>query len=144
MYRLATLVAAFAVATTTVAAAAQAHSNRTAGPWYTPKELKALIAYSNASFANKQRILGGERPIALAVPTLTPKERAALDVFANASFAEKQRILAGKPPKSPSHGFQWRSAAAGGTFIAALVLVGAAVLVRRRTALARRPDPQLD
>jgi hypothetical protein len=30
------------------------------GPWYTPDELKVLIRYSNASFAEKQRILAGE------------------------------------------------------------------------------------
>jgi hypothetical protein len=30
-----------------------------AGPWYTPQELKALIAYSNASFAQKKAILAG-------------------------------------------------------------------------------------
>jgi hypothetical protein len=28
-----------------------------AGPWYGPDELKALIRYSNASFAERQRIL---------------------------------------------------------------------------------------
>ena len=30
------------------------------GPWYTPAELRALIRYSKASFAEKQRILAGE------------------------------------------------------------------------------------
>jgi hypothetical protein len=30
-----------------------------AGPWYTGKELKALITFSNASFSEKQRILAG-------------------------------------------------------------------------------------
>jgi hypothetical protein len=30
-----------------------------AGPRYTPKELQALIAYSNASFAEKQALLAG-------------------------------------------------------------------------------------
>lgn len=30
-----------------------------AGPWYTPAERQALIAYSNASFAEKQAILAG-------------------------------------------------------------------------------------
>jgi TolB protein len=32
---------------------------RPAGPWYTPKELGALEAYSNASFEQKQAILAG-------------------------------------------------------------------------------------
>ena len=32
---------------------------RLAGPWYTPKELKALIAYSNASFTEKKKLLAG-------------------------------------------------------------------------------------
>jgi hypothetical protein len=34
-----------------------------AGPWYTPEELKALIRYSNASFAEKQRILAGDTTV---------------------------------------------------------------------------------
>ena len=34
-----------------------------AGPWYTPAELKALIRYSNASFAEKQRILAGDASV---------------------------------------------------------------------------------
>jgi hypothetical protein len=30
-----------------------------AGPWYTPQERQALIAYANASFAERRRILAG-------------------------------------------------------------------------------------
>jgi len=36
-----------------------AEQTRPAGPWYTPREVEALIAYSNASFAEKQAILAG-------------------------------------------------------------------------------------
>ncbi len=62
----------FAVAILAVAAAATVFAPRgsasqqphvtipQAGPWYTPAELKALIRYSKASFAEKQRILAGE------------------------------------------------------------------------------------
>jgi len=38
---------------------ATAEQTRLAGPWYSPHELEALIAYSNASFAEKQAILAG-------------------------------------------------------------------------------------
>jgi len=34
-----------------------------AGPWYTPQELQALIRYSNASFAERQRILAGDTTV---------------------------------------------------------------------------------
>ena len=37
----------------------EATKTRLAGPWYTPKELKALIAYSKASFAQKKKVLAG-------------------------------------------------------------------------------------
>jgi heme A synthase len=56
------LVVAVVAATALVPAATGAPSRVTkplAGPWYTPKELKALIRYSNASFAEKQAILAG-------------------------------------------------------------------------------------
>jgi len=151
MYRLVPLAVALTVAATTAPAFASARSLPPAGPWYTPKELKALEIYANASFAEKQRILAGgvaavsrARSLPPASPWYTPKELKALEIYANASFAEKQRILAGESPKSVSHGFQWRSGVAGGVFVTALVLVGAAVLVRRRTAPAQRPDAKLD
>jgi hypothetical protein len=54
------------VAVTLVPAAAGASppaAKPLAGPWYTPTELKALIRYSNATFAEKQRILAGEEPV---------------------------------------------------------------------------------
>jgi Tol biopolymer transport system component len=56
------LVASIAVVTAaTVGAAGRGHSMKTplAGPRYTPQELKALITYSKASFAQKKRILAG-------------------------------------------------------------------------------------
>ena len=59
---LALLVVSFAVASATpVAAAERGHFTKTplAGPWYTPQELKALTAYSNASFAQKKALLAG-------------------------------------------------------------------------------------
>ena len=49
-----------AIALVPAAAGSSSHvSKPLAGPWYTPKELKALIRYSNASFAEKQAILAG-------------------------------------------------------------------------------------
>jgi hypothetical protein len=59
MYRLTVLSAAILVTVCSVAGA-QTQPKRLAGPWYTPQELKALIAYSNATFVEKQRILAGE------------------------------------------------------------------------------------
>ena len=59
---LALLVVSVAVASATpVAAAERGHFTKTplAGPWYTPQELKALTAYSNASFAQKKALLAG-------------------------------------------------------------------------------------
>jgi hypothetical protein len=62
-----TSLAFLVLAVTLVPAAAGASAPATkplAGPWYTPKELKALIRYSNASFAEKQRILAGDATVA--------------------------------------------------------------------------------
>ena len=56
------LVASFAVVWIPVAGAAGSGRHATtplAGPWYTPQELKALVAYSNASFAQKKALLAG-------------------------------------------------------------------------------------
>ena len=50
------LVVAAAVAS---AAALARPSKPAAGPWYSSSERKALIAYANASFHEKQRILRG-------------------------------------------------------------------------------------
>ena len=46
-----------------VAGASPPAAKPLAGPWYTPTELKALIRYSNASFAEKQRILAGNATV---------------------------------------------------------------------------------
>lgn len=62
---LALLVTAIAVALASpVGAAGRGQSRKTplAGPWYTRQELKALIAYSKASFGQKKAILAGEEP----------------------------------------------------------------------------------
>ena len=79
-----------------------------AGPWYTPQELKALIAYSNASFAQKKAMLAGStapsvatnRGLVLARPRYTPRELKALIAYSKASFAQKKAILAGAEPSS--------------------------------------------
>jgi hypothetical protein len=58
---LALLVACIAVAWGALASAGNdtSHRGALAGPWYTPTELKALIEYSNASFAEKRALVGG-------------------------------------------------------------------------------------
>lgn len=58
--------------------------SRLAGPWYTPHQLKALVASSNA------------KPVAAGAPRYTPAELKALIACGNASFAKKQAILAGR------------------------------------------------
>jgi len=58
------VVSLFVVAAVTVAAmsipAIAAGPPRLAGPWYTTKELKALDRYAQASFSERQRILGDQ------------------------------------------------------------------------------------
>jgi len=122
MYRLLTL---FLIAAALIVPAAQAKPRPPAGPSYTPKELKALIAYSNAS----HNTVGGY--------SLTAKERAALDTYANASFANKQRILAGEPPVAV-RAFPWVAAAAGAVATLGALLVAAALLSRSVRARLRR------
>ena len=67
-HRIATLVAVVAVggvaASTPGASPATRHpTQRLAGPWYTPAELQALIAFSNATFAGqKAQISRAGRP----------------------------------------------------------------------------------
>jgi TolB protein len=59
------LLASVAVASAVpIGAAGRGHSVKTplAGPWYTPQELKALIDYTKASFAQKKAILAGADP----------------------------------------------------------------------------------
>jgi len=55
-----------------------------AGPWYTPSELHALVAASNARVTRTP-----------AVRRYTRSELRALVAYGNASFAQKQAILAG-------------------------------------------------
>jgi hypothetical protein len=122
MYRLLTL---FLVAAALIVPAAQAKPRPPSGPWYTPKELKALIAYSNPS----HNTVGGY--------SLTAKERAALNAYANASFANKQRILAGEPPVAV-RAFPWVAAAAGAVATLGALLIAAALLSRSVRARLRR------
>jgi len=66
---LALLVISVAVASVSpigVAEPGRSTANRLAGPWYTPQELKALIAYSNAPFTKKQALLAGGEPSSIA------------------------------------------------------------------------------
>ena len=59
------LLVSVAVASASVVGAvgrAQSSTTPLAGPWYTPQQLRALIAYSNASFAQKKAILAGASP----------------------------------------------------------------------------------
>jgi len=62
---LALLVISIGVAAASAIGAAESGrstQHRLAGPWYTPQELNALIAYSHASFAEKQALLAGAEP----------------------------------------------------------------------------------
>jgi hypothetical protein len=108
-HALALLLASGAVASASllgVAGCGQSSTTPLAGPWYTPQELKALIAYSNASLAQKKAILAGRtaasvatnRALVLAGPRYTPRELTALVAYSNASFAQKKAILAGAEP----------------------------------------------
>jgi len=54
------VVAAVTVAATSLPAIAAGPPPRLAGPWYTTKELKALDRYAQASFSERQRILGDQ------------------------------------------------------------------------------------
>jgi hypothetical protein len=111
---LALLLASVAVASASpVGAAGRGQSTRTplAGPWYTPQELKALIAYSNASFAQKKAMLAGStapsvatnRGLVLAGPRYTPRELKALIAYSKASYAQKKAVLAGAEPSRGAH-----------------------------------------
>lgn len=77
---------------------------RLAGPWHTSQELKALIAYSKASLAQKKAILSestaapgtaSKGSVPLAGPWYTPGELKALIAYSKASLAQKKAILAG-------------------------------------------------
>ena len=53
-HRIATLVALAAVAGVAASTPGASPAPRLAGPWYTPAELQALIAFSNAPFATQK------------------------------------------------------------------------------------------
>lgn len=110
-----------------------------AGPWYTPKELNALRAYSAMSFAEQRAFLraAGRRTAAaggsarrLAGPWYTPSELKALIAYSNATFEEKQAILAGAAPvraRRPAGGSgNTRAVAVAGVFATMGILLLAA------------------
>jgi hypothetical protein len=107
---LALLLVSVAVASASpVGAAGRGQSTTTplAGPWYTPQELKALIAYSNASFAQKKAMLGGST--------------------APSAATNRGLVLAG-----PRGAFDWGDAGVGaaGAFGLALLASGITVVSR--------------
>ena len=110
-----------------------------AGPWYTPTELNALIAYSNASLAQKRTLLNGAPP---AGPSYTAAERNALIAYSNASFAEKQRILDGGAPTSvsASGSFDWGDAGVGaGAALGGMLTAGCLAIMLARARKRRAP-----
>ena len=122
----------------------QPATTKLAGPWYTPPELKALIAYSNASSAQKRTLLAGRKTsnassgsfeAALAGPRYTPSELKALVAYSKASFAQKKALLAGSHVSSTStRGFRWADAGIGaGVATGFLLLTGILVLWFTRT-----------
>jgi hypothetical protein len=145
---LALLVASVTVVPAPPAGAAGGRPAKTslAGPWYTPQELKALNAYSNASFARKKALLAGANAapttadggtVALAGPRYTPQQLKALITYSKASFAQKKALLAGTEPSTigVGHNFHWSDAAIGAGVALGCVLIagaGAALLVRSR------------
>jgi hypothetical protein len=136
------------VSATSAGAAGRGHSTKTplAGPWYTPQELKALSAYSNASLAQKKALLTARNPapvtadsgpVALAGPRYTPQELKALIAYSKASFTQKKAMLAGTEMTNIGIGstFHWTDAGIGACVALGCVLVagaGAALLARTR------------
>jgi len=130
------IVAAAATATPVGRAAGQPP----AGPRYTPEELKALIAYSNASFAEKKAILAGvtgrnsarHGSAPLAGPWYTPEESKALIAYSSARAAAS--------PASPGRSFSWGDAGigAGVAIGAVLVALGLGLMLARARSQVRR------
>jgi Tol biopolymer transport system component len=95
---LALLLVSVAVASASpVGAAGRGQSTTTplAGPWYTPQELKALIAYSKASFAQKKAILAGAEPSSI------PTENGLL-VY-ESQTGKRAQLFTTKPDGSGAH-----------------------------------------
>jgi hypothetical protein len=121
-----------------------------AGPWYTPKELKALIAFSNASLAERKAMLARSNAASiapvrgtavLAGPRYSPRELKALIAYSNASFAQKNAMLAGTERNSIGAGdnFHWSDAAIGaGAALGCLLVAGAAAALFGRSRRERR------
>jgi len=133
--RLGIVVLVTAAAISPIARAGSAEpASRHAGPWYTPQELKALVAYGNASFADKTELLAGRtrvdstgvgRHVRLAGPWYAPQELTRLDAYANARSAQKDvAALRRFRDRSDPRGFDWGDAGVGA---GAGVLLGAAL-----------------
>ena len=150
---LALLVASVAAVSANAAGAAgDRHSAKVplAGPWYTPKELKALNAYSEASFTQKKALLAGSDAapttadggtITLAGPRYRPQELKALIAYSKASFAQKKALLAGTETSTISVGdkFHWSDAGIGaGVALGCVFVAGAAAAVLARSRTERR------
>jgi len=58
-YRAIAVLAAAATVCSAAHAGGADPASRLAGPWYTPQELKALIAYADATTAQKRVLLAG-------------------------------------------------------------------------------------
>ena len=132
---------ASASAPTALAAAGADGPTRLTGPWYTPGELKALNAYSAASFSEKQALLAGRgETTPLAGPSYTPSELRALIAYSNASPAEKAALAGIAPVATSGSGeFHWAdagvgAAAAGGSIA---LIGGLGLLFRNRPRLGR-------
>jgi hypothetical protein len=120
-----------------------------AGPWYTPHDLKALIAYSKATFPQKQALLGRnaatDKTAVFAGPRYTAQELKELIAYSKATFAQKQVLLAGGklPTASESGSFHWGDAGigAGSALGSLLIAAGFATWLTRTRRQRRAPRP---
>ena len=124
------LLAVVAGAVSAQAAGAARGKPALAGPWYTPAELSALIAYSNAPRATPT----GSRTRVLAGPSYTPEELNALKAYAAASFEGRKALLDGRPATSvTADAFDWGDAGIGAVgAAAAIILAGGSAVAGRR------------
>ncbi|HEX6700814.1 MAG TPA: hypothetical protein VF101_08800 [Gaiellaceae bacterium] len=139
---LALLVVSVAVVSASPVGRGQSTKLPSAGPWYTPQELKALNAYSNASFAQKKALLaGGDAKNSISFITATSTASASGEPKDVAPFvAENKRgghanpLIVAVPQTQPAAvrivpragGFDWGDAGIGGAATLALVLLVAA------------------
>jgi hypothetical protein len=119
------------------ASAAGAESaQRPAGPWYTPKELKALIAYANASSSATARVVDHRSPdtidaVAHGAVTTQPVELRSPDTRDAPIVVPsmpRTRVVVRETPA-----FDWADAGIGaaGGFAIALLLGGVVLLTQR-------------